>query len=89
MSFRCGICKRAQEDGTMAERRVTHYRPVTYQTRTFIYKKSKHVYTKDTVGQGWEIAREALCCPICDEQLSEPQAVEGRTVPQTQTYQKE
>lgn len=55
MSFRCGNCDVAQEHGVSPIRRVTEIRQ------------------KDYVGggQGWEIAKEALVCAPCKEQVKD------------------
>jgi len=65
MSFRCGICNKAQETGTPPIMLVIEQRRVNYPQRM----KGKKVI--DPGGSGWEIARAVNACAKCADKNDE------------------
>lgn len=59
MSFRCGICNKAQPAHSTPEVLVTEKRQRHYPERT---KDNKVI---DHGGSGWEIAKEVQACTDC------------------------
>jgi hypothetical protein len=60
MSYRCGVCGRAQKVGAKPELVITSKRPKSYPERFGPDGK-----TIDKGGQGWEIAAVKQVCSTC------------------------
>ena len=65
MSFRCGVCKKAQKARTSATFVVLDRRSVNYEER----RKDREVL--DRGGAGWEIVQEVMACPDCAKKIKE------------------
>ena len=60
MSYRCGVCNKAQKAGSKPELVITGKRPKSYPERFGPDGK-----TIDKGGEGWEIANVKQVCPTC------------------------
>ena len=78
--YRCELCNRVSRPGERASKVVTERRPTEYPSRSKAQRARsgrRSRFQDDPGGAGYEIAKEALACPICaQEQLAKEAAAQ-------------
>ena len=82
--YRCQLCNRVSRPGERATKVVTERRPAEYPSRSKAQRARSGRRSKvqdDPGGAGYEIAKEAMVCPVCaQEQLAKDAAEEAESL---------